>query len=209
MKLLDKKDQSIIEISALTTIGDTEKLKVALEKGLDNGLTKNEIKEVLVQIYAYAGFPRSLGGIGTFMKVVEERANKGIKDEIGKEATAIPIDLNKDEYGAKVRAQLAGQDTIPSPSGYQLFSPVIDTFLKEHLFADIFARDILTHKQRELSTISVLAALGNVQGPLYFHLQASINTGWTKEQLVEFVKVIENCLDEKKALEVQTVLKSI
>ncbi|PUE64853.1 carboxymuconolactone decarboxylase family protein [Arcobacter lacus] len=209
LELLDKKDESIIEISALTTIGDTKKLEIALNKGLNYGLTKNEIKEILVQTYAYAGFPRSLGGIGTFMKVVEERTNKGIKDEIGKEASPIPNDLNKDEYGAKVRAALAGQDTIPNPSGYQLFSPIIDTFLKEHLFADIFARDILTHKQRELSTISVLATLGNVHGPLKFHLQASINTGWTKEQLKEFVKVIENSLDEQKALEVESVLKLI
>ena len=44
---------------------------------------------------------------------------------------------------------------IPPPSGYQLFTPVIDTFLKEHLFADIFARDNLDvlsrgnrHRQR-------------------------------------------------------------
>jgi len=41
-----------------------------------------------------------------------------------------------------------GQKEIPAPSGYQLFAPAIDTFLKEHLFADIFARDILTHKER-------------------------------------------------------------
>lgn len=209
LKKLDKKEQSIIEISALTAIGDNEKLKIALIKGLDNGLSINEIKEVLVQTYAYAGFPRSLGGISIFMKVIDERTLKGIQDEIGKEASPIPNDLNKEEYGEKVRAKLAAQEIIPKPNGYQLFSPIIDTFLKEHLFADIFIRDILTHKQRELSTISVLSALGNVQGPLKFHLQASINTGWTKEQLEEFVKVIENCLDEKKALEVEKVLKLI
>ena len=39
-----------------------------------------------------------------------------------------------------MRAKLAGQEMIPAPAGYQLFTPIIDTFLKEHLFADIFAR---------------------------------------------------------------------
>jgi hypothetical protein len=63
-------------------------------------------------------------------------------DEMGKEAAPLPADINKDEYGAKVRATLAGQESIPLPNGYQLFAPVIDTFLKEHLFADIFARDV-------------------------------------------------------------------
>ncbi len=209
LKLLDKKEQSIIKISAFTTTGETEKLAFALNEGLDNGLSVNEINEVLVQIYAYAGFPRSLGGIFTFMKVVEDRKSKGIKDEMGKEASPLPKDFNKDEYGAKVRASLAGQDKIPESSGYQLFSPTIDVFLKEHLFADIFVRDILTHKQRELSTISVLATLGGVQGPLKFHLQASMNTGWTKDELEEFVKVISTCLDKEKTQELKTVLKSI
>lgn len=209
LKLLDKKERSIVEISALTAIGDTKKLIPVLNQALDNGLSINEINEVLVQIYAYAGFPRSLGGIFTFMKVVEDRKAQGITDEVGKEASKLPENLNKDEYGAKVRAQLAGQKSIPDPSGYQLFSPIIDTFLKEHLFADIFIRDILDHKQRELSTISVLAALGNVTGPLKFHLQASMNTGWTKEELLEFTSIIEHTLDAKKAQEVQTLLSSM
>lgn len=207
IKLLDKKEQSIIEISALTAIGDTEKLKTALNLGLDNGLTINEINEVLAQIYAYAGFPRSLGGIFTFMKVVEDRKAQGIKDEQGQESSAVPKDLNKDEYGAKVRAKLAGQTTIPQPSGYQVFSPIIDTYLKEHLFADIFIRDILNHKQRELSTISVLAALGNVTGPLKFHLKASQNVGWTKDELLDFANVIENTLSKEEANVVRNLLK--
>jgi hypothetical protein len=83
-------------------------------------------------MYAYAGFPRSLNGINAFMAVMDERQAKGIKDEMGKEASPLPTDMNKDEYGAKVRARLAGREMIPPPSGYQLFTPVIDTFLKGH-----------------------------------------------------------------------------
>jgi 4-carboxymuconolactone decarboxylase len=140
---LSAKQQSIIPIAAFTANGDMEKLRTALNEGLDAGLTVNEIKEILVQMYAYAGFPRSLNGINAFMAVMDERQAKGIKDEMGKEASPVPADMNKDAYGAKIRARLAGQDVIPPPSGYQLFTPVIDTFLKEHLFADIFARDTL------------------------------------------------------------------
>ena len=83
---LSPKQQSIVAISAFTANGDLEKLKTALNEGLDAGLTVNEIKEILVQLYAYAGFPRSLNGINTFIAVMEERQKKGIKDELGKEA---------------------------------------------------------------------------------------------------------------------------
>ena len=63
---LNTKEQSIVTISALTAKGDLENLRMALNKGLDAGLTVNEIKEVLVQMYAYCGFPRSLNAINTF-----------------------------------------------------------------------------------------------------------------------------------------------
>ena len=54
---LNAQQQSIVSISALTAVGDLEQLKTQLNTGLDAGLTINEIKEVLVQLYAYCGFP--------------------------------------------------------------------------------------------------------------------------------------------------------
>ena len=80
---LSAKQQGIIPIAALTANGDMEKLKSALNEGLDTGLTVNEIKEILVQMYAYAGFPRSLNGIHAFMDVMGERQAKGIKRNRG------------------------------------------------------------------------------------------------------------------------------
>ena len=140
----------------------------------------NEIKEILVQMYAYAGFPRSLSGIQTFMALMDERQAGGIKDQVGKDAAPLPTGTNRDEYGAKVRARLAGQEVIPPPSGYQLFTPVIDTFLKERLFADIFARDVLDHRSRELATIGGLASMTGTQSQLQFHLGAALNVGLTE-----------------------------
>ena len=72
-KALDSKQQSIVTISAFMAKGDLIKLKIALSEGLDAGLTINEIKEVIVQLYAYAGFPRSLNALQTFMSVLQER----------------------------------------------------------------------------------------------------------------------------------------
>jgi 4-carboxymuconolactone decarboxylase len=79
---LSAKQHSIIPIAAFTAIGDLDKLKPALHAGLEAGLTVNEIKEILVQMYAYAGFPRSLNGITTFLAVMDERHAKGIKPTV-------------------------------------------------------------------------------------------------------------------------------
>jgi 4-carboxymuconolactone decarboxylase len=189
---LSAKQHGIIPIATFTATGDLDKLRPALHAGLDAGLTVNKIKEILVQMYAYAGFPRSLNGITTFMAVMDERHAKEITDELGKDASPVPADLNKDAYGAQVRARLAGQDVIPPPSGYQLFTPIIDTFLKEHLFADIFARDTLDYQSRELATIAALASMPGTAGQLQFHLGAAMNTGLTAAQMQDFIAVLQS-----------------
>ena len=75
---LSQKRQCIIPIAAFTADGDINRLKPALNQGLDAGLTINEIKEVLVHLYAYSGFPRSLNALFAFMAVIDERKAKGI-----------------------------------------------------------------------------------------------------------------------------------
>jgi len=206
---LSQQQESIITIAAFTANGDLAKLKTSLNEGLDAGLTVNEVKEILVQMYAYAGFPRSLNGLGTFMAVMDERQSRGIKDATGKDASPLPTDLDRDEYGAKVRAQLGGLDKVPPPAKWQEFSPVIDRFLKEHLFADIFARDVLTFQQRELATIAALASMPGLEGPLSFHLGAAMNTGLTEEQMKAFVSVIEARVGRKEAESVSKLLTEL
>ena len=208
-RALDEKQKSVVMISAFTANGDLEKLGPALNRGLDAGLTVNEIKEVLVQMYAYTGFPRSLNGISTFMAVLEERRGRGIIDEPGQEAGPLPSDLDRDGYGARVRAQLAGIDEIPPPAGYQLFAPVIDQFLKEHLFADIFARDVLDFQTRELATISALAAMSGTAGQLQFHLGAAMNMGLSEAQLRDFIEVIRTQVGGQEAATASDVLEKV
>lgn len=206
---LNAKQQSIVPIAAFTANGDLGKLRTALNDGLDAGLTVNEIKEILIQMYAYTGFPRSLNGINTFMAVMDERQAKGIKDEMGKEASPVPADMNKDEYGARVRARITGWEISAPPTGYQLFAPVIDTFLKEHLFADIFARDTLDYQRRELATISALASMAGTGSQLRSHLNVAMNTGLTEAQMKGFISVLKAKVGKKEAENASEILDEV
>jgi 4-carboxymuconolactone decarboxylase len=206
---LSAKEKSIITISSLTAKGDMVKLKTELNTGLESGLTINEIKEVLVHLYAYCGFPRSIRGLQTFMEVLNERKAKGITDNAGKEASHVQQGTSKYQRGEKVLGELT---QIPQPlklSGYSAFAPVIDTFLKEHLFADIFERDVLTYTQRELVTISVIATIGNADPMLQSHLGISLKAGINSDQLQEFVKVIKSTGGKKEAKAAQAILENV
>lgn len=205
-KMLNEKQKSIIPIGAFTAVGDLENLKNSLNEGLDKKLTINEIKEILVQSYAYAGFPRSLNGINTFIGVLNEREKNNIKDEIGKEASPIENNINRNEYGEKVRTSLTGSRSTPA---YAKFAPVIDDFLKEHLFADIFMRDNLDYMSRELTTISILAGLGNVNPQLAAHMNICLNLGMTENQLIEFANVLKERVNKKIGDNAEKVAKQV
>jgi quercetin dioxygenase-like cupin family protein/alkylhydroperoxidase/carboxymuconolactone decarboxylase family protein YurZ len=177
---LDSKQQSIIPISAFTANGNQEKLKQSLNDGLSAGLSINEIKEILVQLYAYAGFPRSLNAISTLETVVNDRKKQGIKDDEGKTPDKVTFKNSRFEFGKDVQTRLTGSTSTGSA---QKFVPVIDTFLKEHLFADIFSRNNLDYQSREIATISALASLGGTEAQLLSHLRVGKNIGLTEEQL--------------------------
>jgi len=196
---LSDRQKKIIPIATFTASGNMQKLEIALSEGLDAGLTVNEIKEILVHTYAYAGFPRALNGIAIYMAVLDKRKEQGINDKTGKEATPVPSDFDRSGYGHKVRNALVGRDISKPTSGYPVFTPIMDQFLVEHLFADIFSRDVLSHQERELVTISILAAMTGTEAQLKTHLGISMNMGLSKAQLEDFAAVLKQDVSAESA----------
>ncbi|SDL37877.1 Quinol monooxygenase YgiN [Pedobacter antarcticus] len=203
---LNDQEKSLVRISALTAVGDLEQLTAQLNVGMDSGLKVNEIKELLVQLYAYCGFPRSLNGINTFMNVLSDRKTKGIIDKQGI-AGKVP-DSNNDKYeeGRKVLEILTKSTQVKPAPGFGEFAPRIDAFLKEHLFADIFESDVLNFKQRELVTIAALTAMTGVEAQLKSHVGMGINTGITEDQLAEVADLIQKTINITQANTLRKVL---
>lgn len=56
---LSARDRSMITIAALMTNGDYEQLKFHLQHGKDNGITKDEIVEVITHLAFYVGWPKA------------------------------------------------------------------------------------------------------------------------------------------------------
>lgn len=185
---LDARQQAIIPIAAFTATGQSEKLDAALNAGLDAGLTLNEAKEILQQLYAYCGFPRSLNGLACLMSVVKNRRERGITDPEGNPATPPTEGWDSFLAGSCTQTQLVGH---PVSGPLFDFAPAIDVWLKAHLFGDIFQRDVLNWKMRELATISALAVLGGVDSQLKSHFAICLNIGITTDQLIEFIAILE------------------
>jgi 4-carboxymuconolactone decarboxylase len=206
---LETRHQHITTIAAFTAKGDLERLKVSLNEGLNAGLSINEIKEVLVHLYAYCGFPRSLQGINTFIAVLDARKAKGITDIVGKEATPVKSTETRYQQGKQVLGTLTGRPETGPKTGYAAFSPEIEVFLKEHLFADLFTRDVISFTDREVATISALINLGGLEPMMRSHMSIALNLGLTQNQLQGMLSLTEAKVGKKEADAGRAVLKAL
>lgn len=206
-KVLSGRQESIVVISAFAARGDLDNLKTALAEGLDaKALTVNEEKEILTQLYAYAGFPRSLNALGTLMTLLNERKAAGIADTMGPDAD--PVDPNRDRYaiGDTIQTELVGQ---PVAGPLFDFAPTISQFLKEHLFCDVFERKILTWQEREFATIAMLAGIGNVNAHFASHMWTGMHNGITGDQLKAMAVLLGRRVGKATGDNAMTVAKSV
>ena len=60
---LSKRDRSLVTVAALIAGGNTEQLKNHLARAKANGLTETELKEVIIHLAFYAGWPRAMSAI--------------------------------------------------------------------------------------------------------------------------------------------------
>ncbi len=135
-----------------------------------------------MQAYAYCGFPKSLNGLTTFKKVMDARSGKN--DKMGEEGKVLPKETDKFAYGDDVQFALTGKRY---KGGIFDFAPAIDQYLKEHLFADIFARGMLNFQEREVATIAILSTLQTVPAQLNSHINTGKHNGLTDEQIGEIL----------------------
>lgn len=176
--VMNIKKQNLATIAALEARGDLERLDPAINTGLDNGLTVNQIKEALSQLYAYTGFPRSLNALGVLQRVVGEREQMGKTTIMGADASPLPEDYDALKQGTSVQTRLTGG----TPFNYE-FAPQTDYYLKAHLFGDIFARNTLTEAEREIVTVSAISALEGCEPQLIAHVRGARNMGVTDDEL--------------------------
>ncbi|MBR3712738.1 MAG: cupin domain-containing protein [Bacteroidales bacterium] len=173
---------AITAIACNEARGDQSSLLNAINEGFDTQLSANQIKEALSQLYAYTGFPRSLNSLGTLQKVIAQRTDINQ----GAESSPMPSSYDALKQGTEVQTKLSGK-----PFNYT-FCPAEDYYLKAHLFGDIFARDVLTHADRELVTVSALSGLENVMPQLIAHVQGAKNMGVTDSQLQWIVSSLKS-----------------
>ena len=182
---LTDKEFAIVDIGAATARGEQDKLAEAFKAGFDAGLTLNEAKELGGQLYAYCGFPRALNAAATLMCVWGTGNGEW---GMGKSPTPFLPDYNALRNGTANQTKLCG---VPVKGALFDFHPQLDEYLKAHLFGDIFQRDVLDWRTRELVTIAALAARPDTEPQLKAHIAIGKNNGITDGQAATIVRRVQ------------------
>jgi 4-carboxymuconolactone decarboxylase len=91
------------------------------------------------------------------------------------------------ERGLRALAEIdgqAGQKVIDSLAD---IAPEFGRYLIEFPFGDIYSRRGLDLRSREVATIAALTALGNAAPQLKVHIEAGLNVGLSRDEIIEII----------------------
>ena len=185
---LSRRDRSLIVISVLAALGSEDELSLHTDVGLNHGLTRTEIEEILLHIAVYAGFPMAMQA----SRHVDARFRQ--RDDVERlperQPSLFQDDLTRQAAACEVRQTLTGGRSNPDPDGD--FAAFVDRLGEvgrvayQWAFGDVWARDELNRRDRSMVVVAILTALSRVE-ELAFHVPAALNHGLSRVEIEEIM----------------------
>lgn len=163
--ILSLHDRSIVTICALVGSGVIDSsLQYHIQTAKKNGVTRDEMVEIVTQLGFYAGWPKAWAVFPMAKAVYGDDAAKTF-DNVGEQIT-----------------QTAGRNNLGD------FAPDFAHYNDDILFGEVWSRNnILSLHDRSIVTVSTLIGAGIFTDALKHHLANAKNNGVTKEEMVEII----------------------
>ncbi|MEW6121998.1 MAG: carboxymuconolactone decarboxylase family protein [Pseudomonadota bacterium] len=168
---LAPRDRSLITLAALVATGRTAQIGSHTRRALDNGVTPEEIGEIITQLGFYTGWPNAVSAVTEVKRVFEERA-------IPPAATAAPAPRVALEPSAEA-ARRASVDANVAPT-----APALADLTNRVLFGEVWRRPDLSARDRSLVTMAALIAMGQPE-QLPFHANRAMDNGLSRTEMSE------------------------
>lgn len=173
---LDMKTREMLTVTSLAVQQTLPQLKAHINAALNVGVTPLEVRETLYQCAPFIGFPKTLNAIGVMNEVFKER---GIETPL--EMAGTTDEKSRFEKGAAIQKPLYGDEISKALEGLpENMGEDVARFLTEFCFGDIYTRNGLDVKKRELMTISILVTTGDTE-TLKSHVKGALKAGNSKE----------------------------
>jgi 4-carboxymuconolactone decarboxylase len=183
---LSPRDRSLIVIAFLVTMGNELELTQHTEIGVNHGLTRDEVDEILLTVAVYAGWPIVM----TASRVVESVYCKidGTERQPPKQPAARKTDEERRSDAASVLHTMSGGATDADPTAVRDAQVArlgdIGELGYDWCFGEVWPRGELSRRDRSLVVVAVLAFLAK-EPELALHVAAAVQHGATREELRE------------------------
>jgi 4-carboxymuconolactone decarboxylase len=97
------------------------------------------------------------------------------------------VETNRLERGRRALAEIDGEAGHKVIAALADIAPDFADYVLEFPFGDIYSRPGLDLRSREIATIAALAAMGNAQPQLKVHIEAGLNVGLSRQEIVEIL----------------------
>lgn len=206
LPLLDNKSKEVAAVASLIAQRAIPEMKVHFNGALNSGCTVTEVKELVLHISVYVGFPKAICAMNTLKEVLIERKVEGINDAQGKETIANDS-FSRYEKGSKYLSQLDKNQEQLLKETYDDFSPELVRFVIEYGYGDIYSRETLDKRYRQIATIAALTTMGNAPSQLKFHINAGLNIGLTADEIKEVMLLMSVYAGFPAAINGMNILK--
>ena len=94
---------------------------------------------------------------------------------------------NRFERGLRKLKEIDGEQGDRIVAGLRDIAPDFARYLIEFPFGDIFARQGLDLRTREIATVAALTAMGTAPSQLKVHIHGALNVGCTRTEITEVI----------------------
>ncbi|MEN9919572.1 MAG: hypothetical protein RL662_2008 [Bacteroidota bacterium] len=183
-------------------------MKVHFNGALNTGNTINEVKEVILQMSGYVGFPKSICAMNTLREVLDERKKQGIVDIEGIGRTS-EDSFDRLQKGSETLALLDKNQEKVLHDLFDDFCPELVQYVLEYGYGDIYQQDYLDSRTRQTATIGALATLGTASSQLKFHIKAGLKVGLTENEIKEIMLLMTVYSGFPSAINGLNILKEV
>lgn len=175
---LSNRRKSIVALAQAVSIDlSDDALDRVLHRAMSGGLSNTDIELIVCQLAAYVGYHRAIAGMLVLARVAPHTP-----------AMDAPCNDQDDDtryhIGTAAYAKINPMALDVIKDAFATLAPDLDrtTFT---LFGDVFARTGLELPDRQIATVASLTALGGAEPQLVFHIRGALDSGVTREELVE------------------------
>ena len=193
---LDPRIRQLAIVIMLATAGNrARQLERHLKAALRAGLSENELTEALMQLAVYAGFPSALNALAVATDVFA-RTDSCATDPVPAVLNSSESLTTRHHRGLTTLAKTSRSAGSAVIASFDDLAPPIGRAIVEHAYGDVFARNELDLRSRELAACSAFAAVGNqvMDPPLRVHVLAALTAGATHEEIIEVIlNLVPHC----------------